>query len=129
MATREDPKPLLTRLIKVAQRTAEHPRYSENNYFRLLLRTMTLSPWVDLQDEHLRSVPNQNIAAASEFAKRLTRARNFQEFAQAETAFIRRLMDGKSPAQEAAKTKADSVEVAFIEGATHAPLLPTRSWL
>jgi hypothetical protein len=129
MAAHEDPKPLLKRLIKVAQRTVGHPRRSENHYFRLLLRTMTLSPWANCQDEHLRSVPNQNLATASEFAKRLTQAKNFQEFAQIETAFIQTLMDCKSPEQEAAEARADSLAAAFVEDAAHAPLLPTRSWL
>jgi hypothetical protein len=120
MAAHEDPKPLLKRLIKVAQRTAGHPRRSENHYFRLLLRTITLFPWANC---------NQNIATASEFAKRLTQAKNFQEFAQIETAFIQTLMDCKSPEQEAAEARAVSVVAVFVEDAAHAPLLPTRSWL
>ena len=56
MATHKDRKPLFKRLIKAAQRTAEQPRRSENHYFRLFLRTMTLPPWVDYQDENLPSV-------------------------------------------------------------------------
>ena len=40
MAAYQNPKPLFKRLIKAAQRTAEHPHRSENNYFQLLLRTM-----------------------------------------------------------------------------------------
>ena len=47
MAAYQDPKPLFKRLIKDAQRTAEHPRRSENNYFQLLLRTKAVSPWIE----------------------------------------------------------------------------------
>jgi hypothetical protein len=113
MAGYQHPRPLLKRLIKVARQTAEHPRRSENNYFHLLLRTMTLSPWADYQAEHQRSVPNQNIATASKFAHRLAQAKNFQEFAQIETAFIWRLLGSEDFAQEATKSAADSVANSF----------------
>jgi uncharacterized Zn finger protein len=124
MAGHKNAKQLFKRLIKAAQRTAEQSNRSENHYFRLLLRTMTLFPWVDCQDEHLRTLPDQTVAAA-EFAKRLTQAKNFQEFARMENAFIRRIMDDKEFVQETTKAEADSVKTAFpvSDGTTHVPLL------
>jgi len=47
MAAHEDPKPVFKHLIQSAQQSAEHPRGSEDDYFQLLLRAMTLSPWSD----------------------------------------------------------------------------------
>ena len=75
MAAHQHHKPVFKRLIQSAQQSAEYPRGSEDDYFQLLLRTITLSPWIDYQDEKLRSVPDQSIAAASEFAHKLAEAR------------------------------------------------------
>jgi hypothetical protein len=108
-----------------AQQTAENPRGSEDDYLHLLQRTMAVSPWIEYRGRNCPSIPDQDIATASEFARNLAKAKNFQEFAQSETAFIRRLMNSKESAQEATKAGADSVETAFLvaDGAIHAPLL------
>jgi hypothetical protein len=127
MAAYQDPKPLFKRLIKAAHRTAEHPRRSENNYFQLLLRTMAVSPWIEYRGENLRSVPDQNIATAAEFAHKLVEAANFQDFVQIETAFIQRILSSKDAARMATEPTADPIQTISIvpDGVTHAPLLPT----
>jgi hypothetical protein len=114
MEAHQDPKPVFKHLIQSAQQSAEHPRGSEDNYFQLLLRAMTLSPWSDYQDESPPSVPDQKIATASEFAHKLAEAANFQELAQIETAFIRRLLSSKDFAQETTETAADSLKTVFL---------------
>ena len=120
-------KPILKRLI--AQQTAEHPRGSEEDYFNLLQRTMAVSPWIEYRGGNCPSIPDQDIAIAPEFARKLVQAKNFQEFAQIETALIRSLLSRTDVVQEA-ETGAASIKTAFLvaDGATHASLLSTRSW-
>jgi hypothetical protein len=126
MAARKE-KPIFKRLI--AQQTTEHPRGSEDDYFDLLQRTMAVSPWIEYRGGNCPNISDQDIATASEFARELIQAKNFQEFAQIETAFIRRLLSRTDVAQET-ETTAASVKTTFLvaDGATHATLLSTRPW-
>src|SRR2546430_1549047 len=110
MAAHEDLKPAFKNLIQTAQQSAKHPRRSEDDYFHLLQRTMAVSPWTKYQDENVRSVPDQGIATASEFAHKLALAKNFQEFAQIETAFIRTLLSSKDFVQMATEATSDPIK-------------------
>jgi hypothetical protein len=101
MAARKE-KPIFKRLI--AQQTTEHPRGSEDDYFDLLQRTMAVSPWIEYRGGNCPNISDQDIATASEFARELIQAKNFQEFAQIETAFIRRLLSRTDVAQETTET-------------------------
>ena len=125
MAAHEDPKPVFKHLIQSAQQSAEHPRGSEDDYFQLLLRAMTLSPWSDYQDESPPSVPDQKLATASEFARKLAEAANFQEFARLETTFILRILSTKGFAQTPMELTAGSVKTIFRDddGRAHARVL------
>src|SRR5262249_44832033 len=127
MAAHEE-KPIFKRLA--AQQIAECPRGSEDDYFDLLQRTMAVSPWIEYRGGNCSSILGQDIATASEFARKLVHAKNFKEYAQIETAFIRRLLSRTDVAAEATETAAASVKTAFLvaDGATHAPPLSTRPW-
>jgi hypothetical protein len=88
---------------------------------------MAVSPWIEYRGENLRSVPDQNIATAAEFARKLVEAANFQDFVRIETAFIQRILGSKDAARMATEPTADAVKTISIapDGPTHAPLLPT----
>src|SRR5512143_270893 len=67
----------------------EQTRKTMDNYFDLFRKGMTVSPWLESDlNKKMKSYTEQNIAAASEFAKKLTQAKDFQAFWRIQTEFM-----------------------------------------
>ncbi len=51
------------------------------NYFDLFRKSLNASPWFDSElNKKMRTYVEKNIAATNEFAQKLTRAKDFQDF-------------------------------------------------
>jgi len=68
----------------------EQTRTAMEKYFDLFKINMTASPLFTASDltKKMQSYGEQNIAAASEFAKKLMQARDFQEFWRIQTEYV-----------------------------------------
>jgi hypothetical protein len=73
----------------VAQ-SIEQTRKTMENCLDLFRKSMTASPWVASSNlnKKMQSYTEQNIAAASDFAKKLTQAKDFGDFWSIQTDFM-----------------------------------------
>ena len=78
MAKDEKPSESMSEMV---MQGAEQVRKVMENYFNFFQKSISASPWLksDL-NKKMKSYTEQNVAAASEFARRLTQAKDFQDF-------------------------------------------------
>jgi hypothetical protein len=68
---------------------AEQARKAMENYLNFLQKSISAAPWLESDlNKKMKSYTEQNVAAASEFAQRLTQAKDFQDFWQIQTEFM-----------------------------------------
>lgn len=74
----------------VMQQSFEQTRKAMDNYLDLFKKSMNASPWFASSDlnKKMQGYMEQNITAASDFAKKLTQAKDISEFWRIQFEFI-----------------------------------------
>jgi hypothetical protein len=74
----------------MVQQGFEQSRKAMENYLGLFQNSMTASPWIPSTDltKKMQSYTEQNIAAATDYAKKLTQAKDFPDFWRIQTEFV-----------------------------------------
>lgn len=73
-----------------AEQTVQEVRGLEENYYSLIQRAMPALPWLADFNKKLQSYIEQNFAAAYEYTRELSQARNMQDFIRAQTDYIQK---------------------------------------
>jgi hypothetical protein len=69
--------------------SVEQTRKAMENYLNFFQKNISASPWLESDlNKKVKSYTEQNIAAASEFAQKLTQAKDFQDFWRIQTEFM-----------------------------------------
>jgi hypothetical protein len=75
-----------------AEQTVEEVRGVEENYFGMMQKTMIPLPWIADLNAKLQSYAEQHLAAALEFAHKLSLAKDFQDLARIQAEFFQNRM-------------------------------------
>jgi Phasin protein len=73
-----------------AEQTVQEVRGFEKNYYSLVQRTMPALPLLANFNKKLQSYITQNFAAAYEFTRELSQAKNMQDFIRIQTDYIQK---------------------------------------
>src|SRR5215469_16379839 len=73
-----------------AEQTVQEVRGFAENYYSLLQRTMPTLPWLADSNKKLQSYITLNFAAAYEFTRELSQAKNMQDFIRIQTDYIQK---------------------------------------
>jgi hypothetical protein len=73
-----------------AEQTVQEVRGFEENYYSLVQQTMSALPWLADFNKKLHSYIMQNFAAAYEFSRELSQAKNAQDFIRIQTDYIQK---------------------------------------
>ena len=85
MAGSDPPFPLSEMMTQGFEQT----RKAMENYFDFFEKNIKAAPWVDTHlNEKMKTFTEQNIAAASEFAQKASKAKDFQDFWRIQTEFM-----------------------------------------
>src|SRR6266480_5745309 len=85
MAGSDNPFPLSEMMTQGFEQT----RKAMENYFDFFEKNIKAAPWLDTRlSEKMKSFTEQNIAAASEFAQKASKAKDFQDFWRIQTQFM-----------------------------------------
>ena len=74
-----------------AEQTVEEVRGVEENYFSMMQKTMIPLPWIADLNAKLQSCAEEHLAAALEFAHKLSLAKDFQDLARIQAEFFQGL--------------------------------------
>jgi hypothetical protein len=84
MAGSDTPFPLSEMMTQGFEQT----RKAMESYFDFFEKNIKAAPWVDTHlNEKMKTFTEQNIAAASEFAQKAGKAKDFQDFWRIQTEF------------------------------------------
>jgi hypothetical protein len=74
----------------IVQQSFEQTRKAMDNYLDLFKKSMNASPWFASPDlnKRMQGYMEQNITAASDFAKKLTQAKDISEFWSIQSEFL-----------------------------------------
>jgi len=75
-----------------AEQTVEEVRGVEENYFSMMQKTMIPLPWIADLNAKLQSCAEEHLAAALEFAHKLSLAKDFQDLARIQAEFFHNQM-------------------------------------
>ncbi len=77
-------------MTDMMQQSFEQTRKAMENCINLFQKSMTASPWFASSDlnKKMQSYMEQNIATASDFAKKLTQTKDFSEFWKIQSEFM-----------------------------------------
>ena len=76
-------------MSEMVMQGGEQVRKVMENYFNFFQKSISASPWLESDlTKKMKSYTEQNVAAASEFARKLTQAKDFQEFWRIQTEFM-----------------------------------------
>ena len=92
MARDKDQKQFFKDMAATAEQTVEEVRGFEENYFAIVQRTMMPFPWLGDLNKKLQTYAEQHFAACLECSRRLSQAKDFQDFAQIEMEFFQERM-------------------------------------
>ena len=85
MAGSDNPIPLSEMMTQGFEQT----RKATESYFDFFEKNIKAAPWLDTRlSEKMKSFTEQNIAAASEFAQKASKAKDFQDFWRIQTEFM-----------------------------------------
>lgn len=85
MAGSDTPFPLSEMMTQGFEQT----RKAMESYFDFFEKNIKAAPWVDTHlNEKMKTFTEQNIAAASEFAQKAGKAKDFQDFWRIQTEFM-----------------------------------------
>jgi hypothetical protein len=84
----KDEKPFESMSGMVTQ-GAEQARKAMENYLNFFQKSISASPWLESDlNKKMKSYTEQNVAAASEFARKLTQAKDFLDFCWIQNEFL-----------------------------------------
>ena len=118
----KDAKPLeelKTSAKQVVAQTMEQTREAVDNYFNFIQKTMSSYPLGGTElGEKLRSYAEKNIAAANEYVRKLSEAKDFQEIIRIQTEFMQAQFNAfgeqtRSLGEAFAKTVTEVVKTPF----------------
>jgi hypothetical protein len=76
-------------LTKPAEQAIETAQEAMQNYFSWLQKTMSASPWSNMEvNRKLSSYAAQNVSACFKFVHKVTQAKNLQDVIQIQTEFM-----------------------------------------
>ena len=85
MAGSDNPFPLSEMMTQGFEQT----RKAMESYFDVFQKNIKTAPWLDADlTEKMKTFTEQNIAAASEFAQKASKAKDFQDFWRIQTGFM-----------------------------------------
>ena len=85
MASSDTPFPLSEMMTQGFEQT----RKAMESYFDFFEKNIKAAPWVDAGlNEKMKTFTERNIAAASEFAQKASKAKDFQDFWRIQTEFM-----------------------------------------
>jgi hypothetical protein len=122
VVTANEAKPLeelKTSAKQAVEQTMEQTRGAVDNYFNFLQKTMSSYPLGGTElGEKLRSYAETNIAAANEYVRKLSEAKDFQEIIRIQTEFMRAQFNAfgeqtRSLGEAFAKTVTEAVKTPF----------------
>ena len=106
---------------QVVEQTVEQTRGALDNYFHFIQQTMSSYPLGGTElGEKLRSYAEKNIAAANEYVRKLSEAKDFQEIIRIQTEFMQAQFN-------AFGEQTRSLGEAFTKAATGAVKAPFQS--
>jgi hypothetical protein len=110
----KDERPSENRSAMVMQ-GAEQARKAMENYLNFFQKSISASPWLESDlNKRMKSYTEQNVAAASEFARKLTQTKDFQEFWLIQTEFMQSQMKAFSEqAKDLSETATKAATSAF----------------
>jgi hypothetical protein len=118
----KDTKPLEeleTSAKQAVEQTMEQTRGAVDNYFSFVQKTMSSYPLGGTElGEKLRSYAEKNIAAANEYVRKLSKAKDFQEVIRVQTEFVQAQFHAfgeqtRSLGEAFAKTVTEAVKTPF----------------
>ena len=86
----QDQKQFFKDFGATAEQTVQQVRGFEENYYSLVQRMMPALPWLADFSKKLQSYVTQNLAAAYEFTRELSQAKNVQDFIRIQTDYIQK---------------------------------------
>jgi Phasin protein len=87
-----DQKQFFKDLSATEEQAVQEVRGLEENYYALVHGTMRLFPWLEDINEKLQSYIEQNFAAAYEFTRELSQAKEMQDFGRIHAAYIQKCL-------------------------------------
>jgi hypothetical protein len=86
----QDQKQFFKDFGATAEQTVQEVRGFEENYYNLVQRMMPALPWLADFNKKLQSYVTQNFAAAYEFTRELSQAKNMQDFSRIQTDYVQK---------------------------------------
>jgi hypothetical protein len=86
----EDQKQFFKDLSATEEQAVQEVRGFEENYYSLVQAMMPALPWLADFNKKLQSYIEQNFAAAYEFTRELSQAKDMQDFVRIHTAYIQK---------------------------------------
>jgi len=113
----EDQKQFFKDLSATEEQAVQEVRGFEENYYSLTQGMMPALPWLEDFNKKLQSYIEQNFAAAYEFTRELSQAKDMQDFVRIHTAYIQKCL------QSFAAQVGDFAEICtnVVSGAIKAP--------
>lgn len=84
----EDQRQFFRDLVATAEQTVGEVRGLEENYYSVMQGAMSTLPWIAGTSRRLQSCVEQDFHAAFEFARELSQAKDFQDFARIHTEYV-----------------------------------------
>ena len=76
-------------MSEMVMQGTEQTRKAMENYLNFVQKTTSGLPWLESDlNKKMKSYAEQNVAAASEFGRKLTQAKDFQDFWRVQTEFM-----------------------------------------
>ena len=115
----EDQKQILKDLRATEEQAVQEVRGFEETYYSLFQGMIPALPWLVDFNKKLQSYIEQNFAAAYEFTRELSQAKDMQDFVRIHTAYVQKCL------QSSAAQMADFAETCtnVASGASKAPSL------
>lgn len=88
----EDQKQFFRDLSATEEQAVQEVRGFEENYYSLIQGMMPALPWLTDFNKKLQSYTEQNFAAAYQFTRELSQAKDMQDFVQIHTAYIQKCL-------------------------------------
>jgi hypothetical protein len=92
----QDQKQFFKDLGATAEQTVQEVRGFEENYYSLIQAMMPALPWLADFNKKLQSYVEQNFAAAYEFRRELSQAKDMQDFVRIHTAYIQKCLESSA---------------------------------
>lgn len=92
----QDQRQFFKDLSATEEQAVQEVRGFEENYYSLIQAMMPALPWLADFNKKLQSYTEQNFAAAYEFTRELSQAKDMQDFVQIHTAYIQKCLQSSA---------------------------------